>query len=130
MSRTSPTAVQNILGTEYDVTNRPSLNGFIDTASADVDDVLANDVQGLMTPNRLELIERWLAAHYYQISDPGYKSRTTAGASGSFNGETTMVFMSTRYGQQACAIDSTGWLAKRSDEVTKGSRRMVQFFVG
>ena len=83
-----------------------------------------------MTATYLELVERWLSAHFYQMADPGYTSRTTAGASGGFNGQQTMNFLSTRFGQQACNLDLTGFLARRSKEVEEGSRKTVQFFVG
>lgn len=126
-ARTLPTAVKGILGNEYD--NETQLIGFIDTASMMVDECAANDDTGSMTATRLEIVERWLAAHFYQMADPGYKSRNTAGASGSFNGETGQGLMSTRYGQQACILDLTGTLERRNKEAIDGSRRKTQFFV-
>ena len=129
MPRTRPTAVQSILQNEYDLENRPALEGFIDTASMMVDEIVVEDTALKMTATRLELVERWLAAHFYQISDPGYQSRTTAGASGSFTGQTSQTFKATRYGQQALALDLTGFLERRDKEVEEGARRRVQLFV-
>lgn len=126
MARTTPNNVKAILGQEYDSVNLPSLNPFIDTASVMVDEVQADDYSGLMTSQRLEIVERWLAAHFYQISDPGYKSRSTSKANGTFNGETAQGLKGTRYGQQAMFLDLTGFLARRDKEATDGSRRMIQ----
>ena len=128
MPRTTSAAVVGVLLKEYDSKNSPDLSPFIATANAIVNVVVANDTGGLLTgnPSLQEIIERWLSAHYYQIADPGYQSRSTGGASGSFNGQTTQTFKSTRYGQQACALDITGWMAKRDKEVEEGGRRQVQ----
>lgn len=129
MPRTNPTAVQGILAGEYD--NVTSLGQYIDAASAVVDQVQANDDMGVMTAASLEQVERWLSAHLYQDADPGYKSRTTAGASGNFeNGDGDGPFGGTRFGKTAMVLDSTGWLQRRNAEVKEGGRRRVQFFVG
>ena len=129
MPRTTPALVVGVLLKEYDSKNNPDLTPFITIANAMVNVVVSADSAGLLTGANVplqELIERWLAAHYYQIADPGYQSRSTGGASGSFNGQTTQTFKSTRFGQQACAMDITGWLARRDKEVEEGARRRVQ----
>jgi len=125
-TRTNSINVKAVLGTEYDTVNSPDLTPFIQTASAIVDQIVLLDVASLLGSSLQEIVERWLSAHFYQIMDPGYKSRSTGGASGSLNGETGQTFKCTRYGQQACALDLTGWLARRDKEVEEGSRRKVQ----
>lgn len=86
MARTTVEAVQAILGTDYDSVRAPSLVPRIETAAAIVDRVAtcASAKDLALSATELELIERWLAAHYYTRSDPTYSSRSTAGASGSF----------------------------------------------
>lgn len=126
MSRTTPQAVIDILAGEYDNILNTNVQPYIDTASAMVDAVVAADGLLMLGAGLQEIIERWLSAHYYQIGDPGYQSRTTAAANGTFNGQTTQAFKSTRYGQQALALDLTGFLARRDRELDSLGRRMVQ----
>lgn len=97
---------------DYDAVENPSLAPFIDTASAVVDDVAkcATDKDETLTSVRLELIERWLAAHFYVCSDQTYSSKSTDGASASFHGQTGMYFESSRYGQTAMRLDPSGCL--------------------
>lgn len=116
MARTTSAAVQAILLGEYGQTiyeTSPDLTPFIETASAIVDDVVecseSND-RTTLDSTRAELVERWLAAHFYQQADPGYQSKSTGGASGSFLGRTDMYIESTRYGQTAVRLDKSGCL--------------------
>jgi hypothetical protein len=106
--RTTERAVKSILGGHYDGTT--GLQPFIDTASSLVDDIAVADSS--ISASRLELIERWLAAHYYEHADPITASRSTGGASGQFQGRTDMGFDSTKYGQEAKRLDSSGLLVK------------------
>ena len=90
----------------------PDLTPYIATASTIVDRVMTCAInKGLALSNgELELIERWLSAHFYQQADPGYQSRNTLSASGQFTGKTEMGFESTRYGQQALLLDYSNCL--------------------
>lgn len=86
--RTTTTLVKELLSTggDYDTANNPSLQPFIDKATAMVDRVAtcATNKGTTLTTAELELVERWLSAHYYTKADPTYTSRSTAGASGQF----------------------------------------------
>jgi len=113
--RTNANAVKALLlpGRDYDSEQAPSLNPFIETASAMVDDVvscMAAKGATAYPAKRLELIERWLAAHYFKVSDKGYSSRSTEGASGNFDGQTAMYLESSLYGQTALRLDPSGCL--------------------
>lgn len=112
MPRTNATAVKAILLRDYDSKNEPSLDPFIEIASAMVDDLV--DTGSEATDTRLELIERWLAAHYYVMSDLVYVSKSTDGVSGSFGSvpfpKGSGAFDLSRYGRMALSIDSTGKL--------------------
>lgn len=85
-ARTNSAAVRKLLGDNYDTDTLPDLQPYIDTATVIVDRVvtcaLARNVTLLATES--ELIERWLAAHYYTKMDPTYASKSTEGASGQF----------------------------------------------
>jgi hypothetical protein len=117
VARTTSDAVRAVLrpgsqGGDYDDANSPSLAPFIDAASAMVDDAAAcaADQDVPLPAARQELVERWLAAHCYCLSDRTFASRSTLGASASFAGQTGMNLDATFYGQQAMALDSSGCL--------------------
>jgi len=111
MARTTPNNVQAILGDNYD--SNIDLMPFIETATALVDEVVNCAAAKNITISSalLEKIERWLAAHFYAHADPLYQSRSTGGASASFQGQTGMGFESTVYGQTAMRLDPSGCLA-------------------
>lgn len=113
--RTNDARVRSTLapGNDYDLVNNPSLTRFIKIASLIVDrvDSCATDRGFTMTSDELLEIETWLAAHYYCMSDATYQSRSTASASGSFRGQTTMHMEATLYGQSAIDADYSGCLA-------------------
>lgn len=112
MARTTQGKVVGLLRRDFDADALPDLTGFIDTASAVVDRVVNCALgKGLsLGAPTLELIERWLAAHYYTRSDLTYASNTTDGASASFHGQTGMALDASFYGQSALDLDWTGCL--------------------
>lgn len=112
MSRTTEKAVKDILLSDYGPKadgTYPSLLPFIATASAIVSRVATcATTKGLaLTGDEGELIERWLAAHLYVLSDQKYAGRNGA----SFQGQTGMALDYSPYGQQAKIIDYSGCLA-------------------
>lgn len=123
MPRTTADLVKAILLDDYgprlDET-LPSLTGFIETASSMVDDLVtcAADIPLVLSDAKLELIERWLAAHCYKQSDKDLTSKSTEGASGSFAGRTGMRLESTLYGQTAMTLDTSGCLVSISSGET------------
>lgn len=123
MARTTSAAVALVLGDssthekaagDYDGVR--DLSPFIETASALVDDVVdcASEKDITISDTRAELIERWLAAHAYALSDQTYKSKSTDSASASFHGETGKGIESTKYGQMALSLDPSGCLKELS----------------
>ncbi len=113
--RTTITAVEDILQGDYDSIRDPTgaiLQARIDTASVLVDRVTAYAVVlgSSLTTTEQELIERWLAAHFYVATDRTYASRNTQGASGSFDWKTAMNLEGSAYGQTALSIDYSGAL--------------------
>lgn len=116
--RTTSEDVKGILLREYDAKRSPSLDPFILMASKLVDRVVtcAAELSITLDSEEQELMERWLAAHFYQANDPGYTSRSTMGASGSFNQTTGMGLQGTRYGQNAMIMDPSGCLAYMNGE--------------
>ena len=128
-NRTSSDNVKAILGRNYDGT--AVLTAFITTAGAVVDWVKSVDKAIVLSDVLLERIECYLAAHYYQHADQGFKQKQTFSASGTFNGLTGQGFASTQYGQAAMDLDISGTLARRQAEVDSGmSHKVGGFWMG
>lgn len=105
-ARTTISAVQGILGVNYN--GKTPLGRFIETATMMVDHVktMAATKEITLTDSELEIIERWLSAHYYCVNDPLYTSRSTGGSSGSFQRGTSGDGMAgTEYGRNAIDLD-------------------------
>jgi hypothetical protein len=132
MARTTPTVVQKVLLNDYDFEVAPDLTSAIETASAMVDDLYARGLKNGMTvePARLELVERWLGAHFYAVSDRPFASRSTGGGSGSFDGQTGKSLDFTAYGQQAQLLDPTGYLVSLSSGEGEVRPRVGGFWAG
>ena len=103
MTRTNPTDVQSILGDNYDCSS--PLDPYIELATALVDRVVtcASAKSVTVTSAEAELMERWMAAHYYTTMDPLYTSKSTGRASGSFQRDPYM--------NAALAVDPSGCLS-------------------
>lgn len=111
MARTTAALVKGILVRDYD--GKTSLTPFIDTASSFVDDVVTCMSEKGLTAHsaaKLELIERWLSAWAYKQSDKALASKSTGGASGSYQGQTGIGMSNNFYGQTALRLDTSGCL--------------------
>lgn len=110
--RTTESAVETLLGRDYDGTT--SLTRSVAMASKLVDRLVTcaanKDPAITFDSEELEQLEALLAAHFYQMSDPGYTSRSTMSASGSFRGQFTRKLDATSYGQNAMLMDVSGCL--------------------
>lgn len=82
MARTTTSAVQQVLGQNYNGSS--SLIPYIDSAYAVVSRLLiAASAQSISIGDTdAELVERWLAAHYYTVMDPLYIEKETGRARG------------------------------------------------
>lgn len=111
--RTTEEAVQGIIEAETSI----SLTPFIASANMLVTKCCAGEDY---TTDELEMIERWLSAHFYAIRDPRLSSRTMGAASESFHGSVGMNLEATIYGQQAMLLDYYGGLAALSKKMSEG----------
>lgn len=113
MARTTPALVKGLLLSDYDINKSPDLTPFIDTASIVMDNVVIKGAAKgvILSGVESEMIERWLAAHYYAVNDKPFQSKGTEGASATFIGQTGMYLEATLYGQTAMRIDRSGVLA-------------------
>lgn len=113
MARTTVGAVESVLLRDYDRRRRPHLSPFIAAASVLVDKIVSvlADRDESLTDSQLEMIERWLAAHCYVMSDRTFAESRTEGAYAVFHGRTGMGLDFSSYGQMAKILDTTGVLA-------------------
>lgn len=114
MPRTTALAVGGII----DVETGDDVTAHIETANALVTEICEPLLQSDgVTPKhdatRLELIERYLAAHFYASHKPRAQVETVFGAVSETKdrGEFKLFLNNTRYGQHAMVLETTGTLA-------------------
>ena len=66
------------------------------------------------TTEEKKVIETWLSAHFYVMSDQNYSVKSTGGASATFQGHTRMHLDASKYGQSAVMLDTSGTLRSMS----------------
>lgn len=117
MARTTSGAVLAIIEEDTAVSTAPSIetaNNMVtricDTADSEYDDAT------------LELIERWLSAHFYAIAKKISASEKAGSVGESFQYKLGLNLNVTMWGQQALAIDTEGGLAAASKAAETGGR--------
>lgn len=110
MARTSAELVLGIC----DLTEDLDLDPFIESATQLLDDAIA-EVDAVYTPEKEELIERWLAAHFACMYEPRTILEEVRGGGAGvlerYEGRTALGLNHTRYGQMAMQLDTAGGLA-------------------
>lgn len=113
MARTTDEQVRTILGqSTADVT------AAIEVATALVDEHCSS-VESYDAA-ALERIERFLAAHFFEITEPKASMEKAGPVSQSFDIKNGLALNQTRFGQQAMFLDSNGNLARHNKSVTDG----------
>lgn len=110
--RTTIAAVKGLLGRDYDSNKLYDVQPYIDGAWPMVDRVVtcATNKGITLTDAELEIIERHVAAHRYQMMDQAFSTKSTSSASASFQGVTDKGLEGTKYGQSALDLDYSGCL--------------------
>jgi len=111
--RTTDAAVKGIIEVDATISTTP----FIEAASAIVDDEC---VDSGYDSTRLELIERWLSAHFYAIRDKQVSSEKAGSVGEVFQFKLGLNLAVTMYGQMAMQVDTQGNLANLSKRTEKG----------
>ena len=107
------------VGLIIDVDSGISLTPFIEVANAVV---TKHCVDGAFTVAELELVERWLAAHFYAIRDPRITQERAGSVGESYQGKVDLGFDVTHYGQMAMRLDWSGALSKLNEQAKKGGK--------
>lgn len=113
MSRTTAEAVGKLV----EVPTGFDLAPFIETASALVDDCCASVGYDA---TRLELIERWLSCHFFQMREQAVESEKAGSVSAKYRGKVDLALNVTHYGQQAMILDTKGGLARHNKQIVEG----------
>jgi len=124
MARTTPTLVGGIIEWDSDSTKASyiALTPFIDAANELVTECCgSNDY----TITRLELIERWLSAHFFTVRDPRAESEKAGSVSEKFQSKVDLGFDTSHYGQMAMRLDTEGGLAALNEQIKKGKKVTV-----
>jgi len=120
MARTTYSAVALII--EVDANISTDLAPFIEVANALVTDV-CNTTD--YTAAKLELIERWLSAHFYAMRDPLAENEKAGEVGQKFFGKVDLGLQHTRYGQMVLILDTDGDLAALNNRATKGRAKVT-----
>ena len=115
--RTTAVAVGKIIEVDAAI----SLDSFIEIANSLVTELCSEDDYDAA---RLEMIERYLSAHFYTNRDPRVTGES-AGVSASYQMATSLGFDSSMYGQTAMRLDTQGGLARLNEEIKLGKRKTV-----
>ena len=116
--RTTDAAVKGIIEVDALISTVP----FIEVANDLVTELCTSSSY---TSTKLELIERWLSAHFYAIRDQRVDTEKAGSVSQKFQYKVDLNMFQTIYGQQAMLIDTAGNLAALNKRVTSGKKRTI-----
>ena len=121
--RTTELAVQGIVKTKSSI----DLDPFLEVANALV---TKHCTDTNFTDAELELIERYLAAHFYCIRDPRAKRERANIVSRETQSRVDIGFDVTHYGQMAIRLDWSGALAALNQRAKKGAMSADVTWIG
>lgn len=131
MPRTTAELVNDII----EVDDTISLTPFIEAANLLVNRICvpAKDSEGNLyytLETELEVIERWLAAHFYAVRDPRIVTEGVSVIMTRFESKVDLHLNMTRYGQAAMTVDTSGALASWNHSLKKGKRKAAIHWLG
>ena len=107
MARTTQPAVAAIIELDATINVAP----FIEAAAALVEEIAVDSGHD---ETRLELIERWLSAHFYTNRDPRPTSEKAGPVAVSYQSAVDLNLNTSHYGQTAMILDTSGLLRAMS----------------
>jgi hypothetical protein len=133
MSRTTKAQVEAIIELDSQIVpDESALAAFITVANELVTECCTGTVGPAIayTDARLELIERWLAAHFYTNRDPRLVSERAGSVSADYQSVVGLGFETSHYGQTAMRLDTNGGLARLNTTMKTGSSRIGVTWLG
>lgn len=118
MARTTSILVGGIIELDSSITVTP----FIEAANALVTEVCP---AASYDATRLELIERWLSAHFYTVRDMRAESEKAGPVSEKKQSAVDLGFDTSHYGQMAMRLDTKGGLARLNQQAKKGGNMPI-----
>lgn len=118
MVRTTTVLVGGIIEVDVKITLTP----FIEVANELVTECCSEDDY---TTTRLELIERWLAAHFYTVRDMRAETEKAGPVSERKQSKVDLGFDSSHYGQTAMRLDTAGGLTRLNEQTKQGKKPLV-----
>ena len=118
--RTTPTLVEGII----EIDSAIGLTPFIAAANALVTQC-CTDLTEDYTTGQLQIIETWLAAHFYTVRDMRAEAEKAGPVSEKFQSKVDLGFDTSHYGQMAMRLDWKGGLAALNEEVKKGIKKII-----
>lgn len=119
--RTTVALVRAVMGLEPGEESS-SLSPFIETANSIVTDKCVDTDTYTYTAAKLELIERWLSAHFYTVFDGQTTVEQVASLRQQYAFKIDLYLNNTKYGQVALSLDVNGALAAYQQELLNGKR--------
>jgi len=107
---------------EVDATITSDLAPFIETANLLVTKICTS---ASYTDEDLELIERWLSAHFYAVRDPRPSSERAGAVGANYQHAVALNLAVTTYGQQAMLVAYMGELSALNRRATQGKVRVT-----
>ncbi len=95
------------------------LTPFIESANMIVTEPCAASTIGYST-ERLEMIERYLSAHFYTLRDPRAESEKAGSVASKYQSKVDLGYNASHYGQMALRLDTNGGLASSEASLRKG----------
>lgn len=114
MSRTTSTAVEGIIEVDANI----SLDPFIEAANNVVTKCCGDSTN--YDAADLELIERWLSAHFYTCRDMRAESEKAGSVSEKKQSKVDLGFDTSHYGQMAMRLDVEGGLGQLNERIKNG----------
>lgn len=122
-----PRTTSSLVGGIIEVDANIDLDPFIVTANALLNKI-ADDTGHDAT--HLELIERYLAAHFYTLRDPRYTQERAGPVGASYQSKVDLNLATSHYGQTAMVLDTSGELAALNQLALKGGQTVSLTWLG